>query len=143
MNSKKENKRIVLCTEVGIFFEMFRKIPPPFMAKMQRGGTKDFGFCKVTMVAADYPSTCSGPGGVNITGGNACGFVITIPNHDIRIYHAGNTNLFGDMALLDELYRPDIAILPIGDHLGMGPREAAYAAKNFFKTPHTFIPMQF
>lgn len=95
------------------------------------------------MVAADHPSTCVGPQGVQITGGLGCGFVITIPNHNLRIYHAGDTNVFSDMKLIDELYKPDIAMLPVGDCLGMGPREAAYAAKNFFLTPHTFIPMHF
>ena len=64
---------------------------------MQKGGTKDFGYCKVTMVHADHPSTCIGRHGLKITGGDACGFVITIPNHDLRIYHAGNTNMFSDM----------------------------------------------
>ena len=78
-----------------------------------------------------------------ITGGAACGFVVTIPNHNLRIYHAGDTNIFSDMKLIDELYQPDIALLPIGDCLGMGPREAAYCVKNFLPTPHTIIPMHF
>ena len=47
------------------------------------------------------------------------------------------------MKLIDELYKPDIALLPIGDCLGMGPREAAYCVKNFLPTPHTIIPMHF
>ena len=46
-----------------------------------------------------------------------------------RIYHAGDTNVFGDMRLIGELYRPDIAILPIGGHFTMGPREAALAVE--------------
>ena len=46
-----------------------------------------------------------------------------------RIYHAGDTNVFGDMRLIGELYRPDIAILPIGGHYTMGPREAALAVE--------------
>ena len=81
--------------------------------------------------------------GVAISGGDACGFIITIPNHDLRIYHAGDTNVFSDMKLIDELYAPNIAMLPIGDCLTMGPREAAYAVKNFLQTPHTFIGMHF
>ena len=95
------------------------------------------------MVPADHPSTCIGPMGVQISGGDACGFVVTIPNHDIRIYHAGDTNVFSDMKLIDELYKPDIAMLPIGDCLGMGPREAAYAVKNFLPSVHTLIGMHF
>ena len=47
------------------------------------------------------------------------------------------------MKLIDELYRPDIALLPIGDCLGMGPREAAYCVKNFLPTPKIIVPMHF
>ena len=47
------------------------------------------------------------------------------------------------MKLINDLYKPDIASLPIGDCLGMGPREAAYAAKHFLSNCHTFIPMHF
>ena len=44
-----------------------------------------------------------------------------------RVYHAGDTAVFGDMRLIGELYKPDIALLPIGGHFTMGPREAALA----------------
>ena len=110
---------------------------------MQPVGSVDFGFVKVTMVNANHPSTCVGPQGVQITGGVSCGFVIEIPNHNVRIYHAGDTNIFSDMKLIDELYQPDISMLPIGDCIGMGPREAAYCAKHFLPNTHTFIPMHF
>ena len=143
MAGKREKRQIVCTSEVGTYYELFRRIPPSFISKMQKGGTKDFGFCKVTMVAADHSSTCVGPQGVQITGGAASGFVVYIPCHDVRIYHAGDTNVFSDMKLIDELYRPTHAILPVGDCLGMGPREAAYCVKNFLPTPHTFIPMHF
>ena len=45
------------------------------------------------------------------------------------IYHAGDTAVFGDMKLIGELYKPDLAMLPIGDRFTMGPREAAYAIR--------------
>jgi len=80
---------------------------------------------------------------VQITGGNAVGFIINIPHHNVTFYHAGDTNVFSDMKLIDELYKPDVAFLPIGDCLGMGPREAAYATKHFLATPKTIIPMHF
>ena len=51
--------------------------------------------------------------------------------------------MFSDMKLIDELYKPDVCMLPVGDCLGMGPREAAYAVKNFLPTCHTVIPMHF
>ena len=44
-----------------------------------------------------------------------------------KIYFAGDTNVFGDMALIRRIYEPDVAVLPIGDHFTMGPREAAVA----------------
>ena len=50
MAGKKDGRQIVCTSEIGVYFELFRKIPNPFIAKMQKGGTKDFGFCKITMV---------------------------------------------------------------------------------------------
>ena len=47
------------------------------------------------------------------------------------------------MKLIDELYKPNIAMLPIGDCLGMGPREAAYALKNFLPGIKTVVPMHY
>lgn len=78
-----------------------------------------------------------------LPGGMACGFVIEIPKYDLRIYHAGDTNMFSDMKIIDDLYKPDIAILPISDVQGMGPREAAHCAKNFLPGVKKFIPMGF
>jgi len=59
----------------------------------------------------------------------------------VKIYHSGDTNVFGDMRIIRELYAPEIVMLPIGDHYTMGPREAAYAC-NLLK-PETVIPMHF
>ena len=46
----------------------------------------------------------------------------------LKLYYAGDTNVFGDMALIARI-RPDVAILPIGDHFHVGPREAAVAVE--------------
>ena len=59
----------------------------------------------------------------------------------LKIYHAGDTNVFGDMKIIHDLYAPDIAMLPIGDHYTMSPREAAYAC-NLLQAK-TVIPMHF
>jgi len=59
----------------------------------------------------------------------------------VKLYHAGDTNVFSDMAIIRDLYAPEIAMLPIGDHYTMSPREAAYAC-NLLK-PETVIPMHF
>lgn len=45
------------------------------------------------------------------------------------LYFAGDTGIFGDMALIREVYRPDLAVLPIGDRYTMGPEEAAHAVR--------------
>jgi len=58
--------------------------------------------------------------------GTSAGFVITMDA--VTVYHAGDTGLFSDMRLIGELYRPDIAFLPIGGRYTMGPREAMMAA---------------
>lgn len=106
---------------------------------MNKGGTQTVGDIKVTMVHADH--SCGIQDGDQIVyGGEACGYVIEFSN-GIKIYHAGDTNVFGDMAIIRELYAPDIAMLPIGDHYTMGPREAAYACK--LLKPKTVIPMHF
>ncbi|HEU5438139.1 MAG TPA: metal-dependent hydrolase [Ktedonobacterales bacterium] len=94
---------------------------------MNKGGTLDFGWVSVTMVHADH--SCGITEGDQILyGGEAVGYILRFDNGPV-IYFSGDTNVFGDMGLFHILYRPQIAILPIGDHYTMGPREAAYAAK--------------
>ena len=75
-----------------------------------------------------------------IYGGEACGYVLEFSN-GVKIYHAGDTAVFGDMAIIRELYAPKICMLPIGDHFTMSPREAAYACK--LLQPEMVIPMHF
>ncbi len=61
-------------------------------------------------------------------GGEPAGYIIRMPG-GFKVYHAGDTALFGDMKLIGELYEPDLAMLPIGDLFTMGPRDAAYAIR--------------
>ena len=108
-------------------------------AEMNKGGTQTVGDIKVTMVHADH--SCGIKDGDELVyGGEACGYVIEFSN-GVKIYHAGDTNVFGDMAIIRDLYAPEIAMLPIGDHYTMSPREAAYAVK--LLRPKTVIPMHF
>ena len=60
--------------------------------------------------------------------GGATGFIVRAPKTP-TIYFAGDTALFGDMKIIGEIYKPEIAFLPIGDHYTMGPDTAAIAAK--------------
>jgi L-ascorbate metabolism protein UlaG (beta-lactamase superfamily) len=108
-------------------------------SSMNKGGTQTVGDIKVTMVHADH--SCGIQDGDQIIyGGEACGYVVEFAN-GVKIYHAGDTNVFGDMRIICELYAPEIAMIPIGDHYTMGPREAAYAT-NLLK-PKIVIPMHF
>ncbi len=108
-------------------------------AMMNKGSTQALGDIRVTMVHADH--SCGITDGDQIVyGGEACGYVVHFEN-GVKIYHAGDTNVFGDMKIIHDLYNPDIAMLPIGDHFTMSPREAAYAV-GLLKAK-TVIPMHF
>src|SRR5262249_57602024 len=107
--------------------------------EMNKGGTQQVGDIKITMVHADHSCGIL-DGDTLVYGGEAVGYVIEFEN-GVKLYHAGDTNVFGDMAIIRDLYAPQIAMLPIGDHYTMSPREAAYAC-NLLR-PQTVIPMHF
>jgi L-ascorbate metabolism protein UlaG (beta-lactamase superfamily) len=106
---------------------------------MNMGGTTEVAGIKVTMVRADH--SCGFlDGDAILYGGQAAGYVLDFGN-DVRVYVAGDTNVFGDMSIIGALYKPQVAILPIGDFYTMGPREAAYAAR--LLGAETIIPAHF
>ena len=92
-----------------------------------KGGSQKVGDFEITMTNA-FHSNSIDDNGTRIYGGEAGGYIVKLPG-GIIVYHAGDTMVFGDMKLIGELYKPDIACLPIGDVYTMGPREAAYAIK--------------
>lgn len=94
---------------------------------MNKGGTMRVDEVKVTMVDARHSSDID-VGGSVIPGGEPAGFIVELEN-GFRVYHAGDTSVFGDMKLIADLYKPQLAILPIGGLYTMDPREAAYACK--------------
>jgi L-ascorbate metabolism protein UlaG (beta-lactamase superfamily) len=63
--------------------------------------------------------------------GHPNGIIIEAP-HQPTVYHLGDTALFSDMKLINDLYRPSVGFVPIGDRFTMGARTAAYAVNNFF-----------
>ena len=87
-----------------------------------KGGTVDVGGVKFTLVNAFHSSSTAD----GTYAGESCGIVVETENGTVR-YFAGDTCVFGDMQLIGRIYQPDVAILPIGDHYTMGPREAAVA----------------
>ena len=94
---------------------------------MNKGGTASVVGLQVTMVHADHSCGILDDGKI-IYAGEPAGYVIRFPS-GLTLYHAGDTNVFGDMKIIGELYKPDLACLPIGDHYTMSPREAAYAIR--------------
>lgn len=104
------------------------------------GGSVELpGGVKATLVPAVHSSGISGDQGI-VPGGNPGGWVIEFPAGP-TVYHAGDTMVFGDMKLIGELWSPDIALLPIGGHFTMDPRQAAHAAR--LLGARTVVPMHF
>lgn len=97
------------------------------------------GGITATLVEASHSSGISGDDGI-VAGGEAAGWVLQLPDGP-TLYHAGDTGLFGDMALIGELYDIDVALLPIGGHYTMGPAHAARAAQ--MVRASTVIPIHY
>jgi L-ascorbate metabolism protein UlaG (beta-lactamase superfamily) len=101
------------------------------------GGTVQLPGVAVTMVEAKHSSSLE-EDGVSLYLGEAAGLVLTIENGPV-LYHAGDTTVFRDMELIRELYAPEVAMLPIGGHYTMGPREAALAVR--YLLPKMILPL--
>jgi L-ascorbate metabolism protein UlaG (beta-lactamase superfamily) len=94
---------------------------------MGKGGTVRVGDFEVTMTHAFHSNSIEEKGKL-IYGGEPASFIVRMPG-GLTLFHAGDTTVFGDMKLIAELYKPDIACLPIGDNFTMGPPEAAHAIR--------------
>ena len=102
---------------------------PDDVIGFNKGGTIEVRGVKVTMTHADHSAgDWDNAQGTPRYLGEPAGFVLELEDGS-RIYLAGDTNVFGDMRLIRELYEPALAILPIGGHYTMGPREAALAVE--------------
>jgi L-ascorbate metabolism protein UlaG (beta-lactamase superfamily) len=134
--AKEFEPKVIAIYEIAAYFEAKgakNTIP------MNKGGSVDLGFVKLTMTHALHSSSLK-DGDATIYAGEAAGFILTLP--DARTaYFAGDTTVFSDMALYAEIYQPEIAFLPIGDHFTMGPHEAAHSAR-MLKVKKV-IPMHF
>lgn len=104
---------------------------------MNKGGSQTVADVRVTMVHALHSSGIDDEG-ETIYAGDPCGYVLEFDN-GLKIYHSGDTAVFGDMQIIHDLYKPDLALLPIGDHFTMGPREATYACR--LLRPKAVIPI--
>ena len=148
-DSEKEPERVDLIAvthghgdHVGETVELWKKFKPPVVALVElrrwlsdqgaeaqdmshspnKGGTVDVDGIKLTLTDANHSS--STPDGTYA--GEPAGIVLELED-GFTIYFAGDTNVFMSMQLIGRIYEPDVAVLPIGDHFTMGPREAAVA----------------
>ncbi|MEO6964395.1 MAG: metal-dependent hydrolase [Acidobacteriaceae bacterium] len=106
---------------------------------MNLGGSYRFQDVNLSMVEARHSSSVEDKGSVIYTG-VAAGFILQIDGEPV-LYHSGDTALFSDMKLLKELYAPEVACLPIGDHFTMGPKAAALAVE--YVGSKKVIPMHY
>ncbi len=101
---------------------------------------------KITMTRAEHSSEYkwtnpkTGQAEVHV-GGEPAGFIIEFEN-GFKVYHLGDTGLFGDMALIGSYYRPDLALIPVGGHFVLSPKDAAHATRLYLK-PKYAIPMHY
>jgi L-ascorbate metabolism protein UlaG (beta-lactamase superfamily) len=147
-DSEKEPERIDLIAithghgdHVGDTVALWQKFKPPVVALVElrawlegqgveadrplnpnKGGTVDVDGVKVTLTDANHSSSVED----GTYAGEPAGIVLELED-GFTIYFAGDTNVFMSMQLIGRIYEPDVAVLPIGDHFTMGPREAAVA----------------
>lgn len=134
--AKKFNPEVVAIYETAAWLESkgVGKTRP-----MNKGGSQQVGEVTVTMTHAVHSCGIL-DGGQILYGGEASGYVMKLADGR-TLYFAGDTNVFSDMALIRQLYNPELVFLPIGDLFTMGPREAAAAVQ--LLQPKKVIPMHF
>jgi L-ascorbate metabolism protein UlaG (beta-lactamase superfamily) len=133
--AKATNPTIVTTVEVGSWLAR-EGVPADRIIAFNKGGTVEVDGIFFTMVHAEH--TSSTPDGSY--GGEPVGFVIQFEN-GFKVYFSGDTDVFGDMALIRELEQPEVAFLSMGDFYTMGPRRAAKAIE--LLGVKTVVPMHY
>ena len=122
-------------------------LPAKLLPRMNKGGTiEPAPGIKVTAVHAEHSSVLvwrnpATDKDETHPGGEAVGWIIELEN-GFRIYHAGDTAVFGDMKYIGERYKPDLALVPIGGNFTMDPADAAWAVNELLR-PKAVIPMHY
>jgi L-ascorbate metabolism protein UlaG (beta-lactamase superfamily) len=106
---------------------------------MNKGGSQKVGEVTVTMTHAIHSCGILDDGKI-IYGGEAAGYILRLPDNRV-VYFCGDTNVFSDMQLIEQLYHPELVFMPIGDLYTMSPREAALACR--LLRPRKVVPMHF
>lgn len=105
------------------------------------GGTLQHDGFSVTFVQAFHSSAMVDENGVAHSLGMPNGLVFHFDNGE-SLYHMGDTDIFGDMALIEELHQPQVGLVPIGDRFTMGGAVAALSCKRYFNFK-TIIPCHY
>lgn len=122
----KSGAPVIATSEVGAYLE---SMGIENRIEMNKGGTVTVQDLAVTMVHADHSSGIrGGQDQPNIVGGEPVGFIIRSDENE-TLYIAGDSNVFGDMTLIHDLYAPRLGFIPIDGRFNMGPYEAAYAVE--------------
>ena len=124
-------------------------VPPALVQRFGKSGTVDpFGPTgpKITAVHAEHSSELVWKNPATDKeethyGGEPVGYIIELEN-GFKIWHMGDTGLFGDMRLIGETYKPDLVLIPIGGHFTLGPQDAATAVRDMIK-PKYAMPMHY
>jgi L-ascorbate metabolism protein UlaG (beta-lactamase superfamily) len=128
-------------TVIGVF-ELCMYLAGKGVAKVDPGnpgGTITHDGFDVTFTKA-FHSSSTIVDGVPIYLGNPCGVILRSGGK--TVYHMGDTEIFGDMAITQEVFEPDVGLVPIGDRFTMGAKQAAMACKKFFKFK-TIVPIHY
>ncbi|MEN8264190.1 MAG: metal-dependent hydrolase [Nitrospirota bacterium] len=138
---------VAMNADMGHTFGTLGIVPYKQLIRFNKGGPiTPLKGITITMVHAEHSSEVMHMDPVSgnkrlFPGGEPAGYIIELEN-GYRIYHAGDTGVFGDMKFISEFYKPDLALLPIGGHFTMDPAHAAYAVKNLLGTKN-IIPIHY
>jgi L-ascorbate metabolism protein UlaG (beta-lactamase superfamily) len=122
-------------------------LPPELAPRFNKTGTVEpTPGIKVTAVHAEHSSVINWKNPTTNkdeihVGGEPVGYIIELEN-GFKIYHMGDTGLFGDLKMIASYYKPDLLLIPIGGNFTMGPKDAAYAAREMLNIP-SIIPMHY
>jgi L-ascorbate metabolism protein UlaG (beta-lactamase superfamily) len=134
--AQKTNASVVAMNELGIYLT---KKGLKNVVRMSKGGSYTAKGIRITMVNAQHSSSVV-EGDQVIYTGEPAGFIIRFEN-GFTVYHAGDTAVMADMKIFGDLYKPNLAFLPIGSRYTMDPQEAAYACQ--LLRPQYVVPMHY
>ncbi len=139
-----------ICTKTGAqlvanfeicMYLVSKGVPQDKINPGNHGGTVDCGGFTTTFVQARHSSSTQVGDGTNVYLGNPSGLIIHAPG-ERTLYHMGDTDIFGDMALINELHEPKIGLVPVGDRFTMGGAVAALACLRYFNF-ETVVPCHY